>query len=81
MGRSLRSKVRRVYAGVLALVLGLVVAQYAALSTIETRLQQGDVVAELLQDSLEMRRGSRPATVGWIARWIAVTCARTCISA
>ncbi len=56
MGRSLRSKVRRVYAGVLALVLGLVVAQYAALSTIETRLQQGDVVAELLQDSLEMRR-------------------------
>lgn len=56
MGRSLRSKVRWVYAGVLVLVLGLVVAQYVVLSTIETRLQQGDVVAELLQDSLEMRR-------------------------
>ncbi|WP_018880526.1 sensor histidine kinase [Thioalkalivibrio sp. ALE30] len=56
MGRSLRSKVRWVYAGVLVLVMGLVVAQYVALSTIETRLQQGDVVAELLQDSLEMRR-------------------------
>lgn len=56
MGRSLRSKVRWVYAGVLVLVLGLVVAQYVALSTIENRLQQGDVVAELLQDSLEMRR-------------------------
>ncbi|OOC50791.1 MULTISPECIES: sensor histidine kinase [Thioalkalivibrio] len=56
MGRSLRSKVRWVYAGVVVLVLGLVLAQYIALSTIETRLQQGDVVAELLQDSLEMRR-------------------------
>lgn len=56
MGRSLRSKVLWVYAGVVVLVLGLVLAQYVALSTIETRLQQGDVVAELLQDSLEMRR-------------------------
>lgn len=56
MGRSLRSKVLWVYVGVVLLVLGLVLAQYVALSTIETRLQQGDVVAELLQDSLEMRR-------------------------
>ena len=56
MGRSFRSKIRWVYAGVLALVLGLVLAQYAALWTIEARLQQGDVVAELLQDTLEMRR-------------------------
>ncbi|MGM0554168.1 MAG: ATP-binding protein [Pseudomonadota bacterium] len=56
MGRSLRSKVRWVYAGVLPLVPGLVVAQYVALWTIKTRLRQGDVVAELLQDGLEMRR-------------------------
>lgn len=56
MTHSLRGKIARAYAALGFLVVALVFAQYLALGGIERGLERGDIVARLLQDSLEMRR-------------------------
>ncbi|HSM27014.1 MAG TPA: sensor histidine kinase, partial [Thioalkalivibrio sp.] len=56
MLRSLRGKIAFAYAAAGLLILFLVLAQYLALAGIENRVERSDIVAGLLQDSLEMRR-------------------------
>ncbi len=53
---SLRGKIAFAYAAAGLLIVFLVLAQYLALAGIEHRVERSDIVAGLLQDSLEMRR-------------------------